>query len=124
MTTLTNTANKVDFYFKLFNLVLLSMDSLAHLMVNNVTKLHRLSLFSESFLRSYLSTESAKFGAFKKRLAEKAREKKKIKLLREKRKLQSETDWKGHGSVATRASAKETPAKREQPNLVLILMLM
>ena len=53
------------------------MDSLAHLMLNNVTNLHRLSLFSESFLKlglgkrtnsakfvpksSYVSTESAKF---------------------------------------------------------------
>ena len=29
-----NTANKVDFYFELFILVLRSMDSLAHLMLN------------------------------------------------------------------------------------------
>ena len=31
---MTNTADKVDFYFKLVKLVLRSMDSLAHLMLN------------------------------------------------------------------------------------------
>ena len=51
-TTLTNTANKVDFCFKLFNLVLRSMDSLAHLMLNATNYiLLRLSLFSGSFLK-------------------------------------------------------------------------
>lgn len=46
------------------------------------------------------------------KLAEKARER--MKRLREKRKLQSETDLKGRGSVATRASAKERKSREKR----------
>lgn len=46
------------------------------------------------------------------KLAEKARER--MKRLCEKRKLQSETDLKGRGSVATRASAKERKSREKR----------